>query len=67
MTATTHSHRSRVQPATHRGDRMPDDFDLPLVGAREAPRVQIDWEAMMEVGTQPALLLGAERRWRGPR
>ena len=41
--------------------------DLPLLGLDESPRVLPAWDDLIVQGVQPALLLGAERRHRGPR
>ena len=43
------------------------EIDLPVLAADESPAVTIDWDAMMAAEVQPALILGAERRWQGPR
>jgi len=67
MTTVAHFHGARMQSAGQRRDRNPQDFDLPVLGAQEAPRVRLDWESMLEEGAQPSLILGAERRLRGPR
>lgn len=43
------------------------DHDLPLVAAaHDLPR-PIEWEPLFAKGVQPALVLGAERRWTGKR
>ena len=41
--------------------------DLPLLGLDESPRFLPEWDNLLVQGVQPALLLGAERRHRGPR
>lgn len=43
------------------------DHDLPILGQEENPRVSVDWEPLLATGVQPALILGAERRWHGRR
>ena len=45
---------------------MPD-HDLPVLATRESPAVMLDWEPLLAAGVQPALILGAERRWQGRR
>ncbi len=43
------------------------DHDLPVLSLEEYPRVHLDWDALLISGVQPALILGAERRWQGKR
>ncbi|HET7729075.1 MAG TPA: hypothetical protein VFK48_03495 [Usitatibacter sp.] len=43
------------------------DHDLPVLGIERNPRVRLDWDSMLAAGIQPALILGAERRWQGRR
>ena len=43
------------------------DSDLPLLAFGMEPLQHVDWEALMEAGVLPAMALGAERRFRGPR
>jgi hypothetical protein len=43
------------------------DHDLPLLAQDLNPTVWIDWEPLLAGGIQPALVLGAERRWQGRR
>jgi hypothetical protein len=49
------------------GMDTPPDHDLPLLAMRLAPRPRPDWESLLDDGVQPALMLGAERRFRGAR
>ena len=52
----------------HAGGRRADqDHDLPVLAAQENPHLQLEWESLMNDGIVPALVLGAERRSRGPR
>jgi hypothetical protein len=43
------------------------DHDLPVLASEEAPTHRVDWEALMQDGVQPALLVDGERRSRGRR
>ena len=43
------------------------DGDLPLLAFGMEPPPHVDWEALMEAGVVPAMVLGAERRSSGPR
>ena len=45
----------------------PDGHDLPVLGTQENPPRLTDWEALIDEGVQPALILGAERRTGGKR
>ena len=48
-------------------DVMEDDHDLPLLAADYTLPRPPDWESLLGDGVQPALVLGAERRWQGER
>jgi hypothetical protein len=39
------------------------EHDLPVLAIEENPPVKLDWEYLLAQGVQPALILGAERRW----
>lgn len=43
------------------------DHDLPVLAKEENPLAPTDWEPLLANGVQPALILGAERRWQGSR
>lgn len=43
------------------------DHDLPVLAKERNPIAPIDWEPLLAAGVQPALVLGAERRWQGRR
>jgi len=45
----------------------PPDHDLPVLAAQEEPAFKPEWESLLAVGVQPALILGAERRTQGRR
>lgn len=45
----------------------PNDHDLPVLAAQEEPAFRPEWEALLDEGVQPALILGAERRTHGKR
>ena len=57
----------RGRDAKLSGSATPAGHDLPLLGLDESPRFLPEWDALIVQGVQPALLLGAERRHRGPR
>ena len=59
--------RIRGREAKHSGSATTTGHDLPLLGLDESPRFLPEWDALIVQGVQPALLLGAERRHRGPR
>lgn len=61
-----HLRHDRWQPAKARTAAV-QDHDLPVLAARENPVVCLDWEPLILSGVQPALALGAERRWSGRR
>jgi hypothetical protein len=43
------------------------DYDLPVLGVEQAPHIRLDWQSLIDDGVPPCLVLGAERRSRGPR
>jgi hypothetical protein len=45
----------------------PQDHDLPVLAREQNPIVSLDWDVLIAAGVQPALVLGAERRWQGRR
>ena len=47
--------------------RADQDHDLPVLAAQENPHLHLEWESLMNDGIVAALVLGAERRSRGPR
>ena len=59
----------RVLRRSGRVDGMdtPHDHDLPLLAMQLAARPRLDWESLLDDGVQPALVLGAERRFHGAR
>ena len=61
--------RSRPAPLPREAAPPPteQDHDLPVLAAEEHPRPNVDWETLLPTGMQPALALGAERRWKGSR
>lgn len=60
---------SKPRPTSARGmsGKAPVEHDLPVLGATLAPPVRIDWSPLLDSGVTPSLVLGAERRLRGPR
>ncbi len=54
----------RRKAATHASSF---DHDLPVLAKERNPVAPIDWEPLLAAGVQPALVLGAERRWQGRR
>jgi hypothetical protein len=56
----------RWTPARPR-NAAPQDHDLPILAIEQNAGVKLDWELMIGDGVQPALALGAERRWQGRR
>lgn len=63
MTAFTREAAS----AARRNAAPNEEHDLPLLAKDLNPIVWIDWEPLLAAGVQPALVLGAERRWQGRR
>lgn len=61
-----HAPQESRQPPWRRADAE-QDHDLPVIAIDMNPRVQVQWESLMNDGVVPALILGAERRSRGPR
>ena len=61
-----HAPQEARQPPWRRADAE-QDHDLPVLAIEINPRVQLQWESLMDDGVVPALILGAERRMRGPR
>jgi len=61
-----HAPQESRQPPWRRADGE-QDHDLPVIAIDTNPRVQVQWESLMGQGIVPALVLGAERRCRGPR
>ncbi len=60
----------RARPSVHSRDvarAAPQDHDLPVLAKEDHPAVNLDWEPLLLSGVQPALALGAERRWSGRR
>jgi hypothetical protein len=55
------------RPKAASADTDVRDHDLPLLAREQAPAVWLDWDELMAAGVQPALPLGAERRWQGRR
>lgn len=66
MNFVTHRARPSV-PSRNVARLVPQDHDLPVLAAQENPVVCLDWEPLLLSGVQPALALGAERRWSGRR
>ena len=70
MVQVTHRLRSPAAPPVLRPVARAAgaiDHDLPLLAAaHELPRPTA-WEPLLEAGIEPALVLGAERRWSGKR
>jgi hypothetical protein len=58
-------HESR-RPQGRKAD-VDQEHDLPVLAIETNPRVQLPWQALMEDGVVPALILGAERRSSGRR
>jgi hypothetical protein len=73
MNLVTYPSHSRA-PVRHAGARkpgirksIPGGHDLPVLAAgANLPRAPA-WDELLEQGVQPCLVLGAERRMRGPR
>ena len=69
MTPVAESRHARL----HRRERMahasaaPSTSDLPVLALEENPRHIPAWDELLAQGVEPALVLGAERRYRGPR
>ncbi len=62
----SHAPQESRQPPWRRAD-ADQGHDLPVIAIDINPRVQVQWESLMADGIVPALILGAERRSRGPR
>jgi len=59
--------REAAAPKRRHASMQSQDHDLPLLAWQEHPKVWLDWEPLLAAGVQPALILGAERRWQGRR
>ena len=59
----SHAPQESRQPPWRRADGE-QDHDLPVIALDMNPRVQVQWESLMNDGIVPALVLGAERRSR---
>lgn len=46
---------------------LAQDHDLPVLAVEENSRPRADWDLLLDSGVQPAMVLGAERRWQGRR
>ena len=65
MGKTIEAPRARVEKAAPRVNAADHDLPLLAAGAYEAPHP--NWASLLDEGVQPCLVLGAERRQRGPR
>ena len=67
MVAETVSRKPRAAAPPRMLKKGPVEHDLPVLAATLAPVTRLDWAPLLDRGVTPCLVLGAERRARGPR